>query len=332
LIDSIISNWQKQQFQKLYWFEGDEPYYIDKLVAYAEQHILTTEQKEFNLTVFYGKDAEWASIVNACRRYPMFSDIQLVIVKEANHMKDIEKLESYFLQPLPSTILIVANKDGKVDKRKSFGKMVAKLGGYQEFKKIYDNKLPEWANAMIVNKGYTITNKALMLVVEFIGNDLNRLENEIEKLIINLATRKIITEDDVEKYIGISKEYNVFELQAAFKDKNFAKAIQIIQYFGNNPKSAPLALIIPTLYSFFSKVYMLAGLSNRDDKTVASTLGIAPFLVRDYNAALKTYGQTGIEKIILLLNNYNLKSLGMHKGNATDAELLKELAFKITHN
>ena len=330
MIDLIISNWQKKKFEPLYWFEGDEPYYIDKLVEYAENHILTTEQKEFNLTILYGKDTEWATIVNSCRRYPMFSDIQLVIVKEAQQMKDIEKLESYFIQPLTSTILIIANKDGKVDGRKSFGKMVKKLSGYQEYKKLYDNKLPDWANSMIVNKGYTIANKALMLVVEFIGNDLNRLENEIEKLILNLANRKNITEDDVEKYIGISKEYNVFELQAAFKDKNFAKAIQIIQYFGSNPKSAPLQLILPTLYSFFSKVHMVAGLSNRDDKTIASTLGIHPFTVKDYSTALKNYGQVGIEKIILLLNNYNLKSLGMNKGSASDAELLKELAFKIT--
>ncbi len=332
LIDTIIANWQKKKYEPLYWFEGDEPYYIDKLVEFAESNILTEDQKEFNLTIFYGKDAEWPSVVNACRRYPMFSDIQLVIVKEAQQMKDIEKLEAYFLQPLASTILIVANKDGKVDGRKSFGKMVKKLSGYQEYKKLYDNKLPEWANGMIVNKGYTITNKALMLVVEFIGNDLNRLENEIEKLILNLANRKNITEDEVEKYIGISKEYNVFELQAAFKDKNFAKAIQIIQYFGNNPKSAPLQLILPTLYSFFSKVHILSGLSSRDDKTIASTLGIHPFTVRDYTTAFKNYGQPGIEKIILLLNNYNLKNLGMYKGSATDADLLKELAFKITHN
>ncbi len=331
MIDNIIAKWQKKVYAPIYWLEGDEPYYIDKLIEYAEDNILSESEKEFNYTILYGKDTDWATIVNACRRYPMFCDKQLVIVKEAQQMRDIEKLESYIAQPLTSTILIVAYKDGKIDGRKAFGKNIKKLDGYQEFKKIQDYKLAEWANEMITNKGFTISNKALMLLVEFIGNDLNRLENEIEKLILNLANRKNITDDDIENFIGISKEYNVFELQAAIFHKNFSKAIQIVQYFASNPKSAPIQLILPTLYSAFSKLYMLTGIPIPDDRSVASTLGISPYGVKDYTSAIKIYNAASIEKAILLLNHYNLKSLGMHTGNTTDGELLKEMIYKMMH-
>jgi DNA polymerase III subunit delta len=328
VIEKVIAEWKKGKFNNVYWLEGEEVYYIDKLVNFAEDELLTEAEKGFNLSVFYGKDSDWAQVVNACRRYPMFSEKQVVIVKEAQQLKDIDKLESYVDNPLPSTILVIAYKDKKIDGRTKFAKTVKEKGQLLSFKKLYENQLPDWANNMIIAKSYTIKSKALMLLVEHVGNDLNRLENEIDKLIINLKDRKDITEDDIEKYIGISKEYNVFELQNALATKNMSKAIQIIQYFESNPKSAPIQLLLPTLYGFFSKVFMIFGLQTTDEKAVATAIGVHPFLLKDYSKAAQLYQYFGVEKTLLLLNHYNLKSIGIHN-SAPDAGLMKELVFKI---
>jgi DNA polymerase III subunit delta len=329
LIDKILADWKKKKYEAVYWLEGEEVYYIDKLVEYAEENILNEAEKSFNLTILYGKDSDWGTVLNACRRYPMFSEKQVVIVKEAQQLKDIEKLEPYIEQPLASTILVIAYKDAKVDGRKSFAKTLKKKSNFLQFKKMYDNQLPEWTQQMVTAKGYSIKNKALLLLVESIGNDLNRMENEVEKLIINLGAKKEITEDDIEKYIGISKEYNVFELQNALALKNTSKAIQIVQYFESNPKSGPMQLILPTLYGFFSKVFLIFGQSNMDDKNVAAAIGVHPFMIKDYMQAYKLYGYTGIEKAILLLHHYNLKNIGINNSNTTDGNLLKEMVFKI---
>ncbi len=331
MIDKVIGDWKKGKFNNIYWLEGEEVYYIDKLVNFAEDEILTEDEKGFNLTVLYGKDSDWTQIVNACRRYPMFSEKQVVIVKEAQQLKDIDKLESYVENPLTSTILVIAYKDKKIDGRTKFAKIVKEKGQLLSFKKLYDNQLPDWASSMIMSKGYTIKSKALMLLVEHVGNDLNRLENEIDKLVINLKDRKDITEDDIEKYIGISKEYNVFELQNALATKNMSKAVQIIQYFESNPKSAPIQLLLPTLYSFFSKVFMIFGLQTNDEKAVATAIGVHPFLLKDYSKAAQLYQYFGVEKTLLLLNHYNLKSIGIHN-STPDAGLMKELVFKIINN
>jgi DNA polymerase III subunit delta len=331
VIEKVIGDWKKGKFNNIYWLEGEEVYYIDKLVNFAEDEILTEDEKGFNLTVLYGKDSDWAQIVNACRRYPMFSEKQVVIVKEAQQLKDIDKLESYVENPLPSTILVIAYKDKKIDGRTKFAKIVKEKGQLLSFKKLYDNQLPDWASSMIMGKGYTIKSKALMLLVEHVGNDLNRLENEIDKLVINLKDRKDITEDDIENFIGISKEYNVFELQNALATKNMSKAIQIIQYFESNPKSAPIQLLLPTLYSFFSKVFMIFGLQTNDEKAVATAIGVHPFLLKDYSKAAQLYQYFGVEKTLLLLNHYNLKSIGIHN-STPDAGLMKELVFKIINN
>ncbi len=332
LIDSIISSWNKKKYESVYWLEGEEVFYIDKIVEYAEDKILSESEKGFNLTVLYGKDSDWASVANACMRYPMFSEKQVVIVKEAQQLKDIEKLESYIENPLSSTILIIAYKEKKVDGRSKFAKTIKTKGSLHTFKKLFDNQLPEWTSTMITNKGYTIKSKALMLLTEHVGNDLNRLENEVDKLIINLKVRKEITEDDIEKYIGISKEYNIFELQNALANKNMPKAMQIILYFESNPKAAPLQLILPTLYGFFSKVFLIFGLNTSDEKSIASSIGVHPFLLKDYSKAAQLYQYAGVEKAILLIQHYNLKGIGINNGNVTDANLMKELVFKMIYN
>ena len=229
--EKIISDWKNQQFKNIYWLEGEEDYYIDIIMDYAEHKILNEAEAGFNLTVFYGKDADWAAVVNACTRYPMFAERQVVLLKEAQQMKDIDKLESYAENPLSSTIFVVGYKTKTLDKRGKLHRLLKKSAEIFTSDKIKDYKLQEWIGEYVRSQGYKITTKAISLLDEHIGNDLNRIVNEIEKLALNLKGKKEITEDDIEKYIGISKEYNVFELQAAIAKKDLAKAIKIIQYF-----------------------------------------------------------------------------------------------------
>jgi len=327
--EKIIAEWKKKVFKPFYWLEGEEEYFIDKVVDYAEHNILSEGETGFNLTVFYGKDAAWPDIINACRRYPMFSERQVVLLKEAQQMRDIEKLESYFEKPLDSTILVVSYKEKRVDGRTKFAKLLKEKGVLLSTKKIYDNQLPQWTEEIVNNHGYEISKKAIMLLVDHIGNDLSRIENEIEKILVNLGKRKTINEDDIEEFIGISKEFNVFEFQNALATKNLPACIRIVQYFEANPKAAPIQLIFPSFYSFFSKLYMIHGLNSRDEKTVAASIGVNPFFVKDYLQAVKLYTFPQVEKAILLLHQYNLKSVGISAIGTEDASLLKEMVFKI---
>jgi DNA polymerase-3 subunit delta len=327
----IISNWKNNVFDAVYWLEGEEPFYIDQVVQYAEHHLLPETEQAFNMSIFYGKDADWAEVVNACKRYPVFADKQLVIIKEAQHMhKDsLDKLATYIANPLSSTILIVAHKDKNVDGRSGLAKILKTKAVVVSTKKMYDNKLPEWVMAWIAERGYQISPKAVQIIVDHIGNDLNRIQNELEKLIVNLGDRKKITEDDIEKFIGISKEYNAFEFQDAIAQKNFSKAIKMIQFFESNSKAAPIQLILPTLYAFFSKLYAIYGLGSSDERRIASEVGIPPFLVKNYTAAARNYPYGKVEQILLGIQEYNLKVIGINDAGNSDADLLKELVIKI---
>jgi len=325
----IINSWKKQNFKPIYWLEGEEEYFIDKIIDYAEHHILNESEASFNLSIFYGKDSGWAEIINACRRYPMFAERQVVIIKEAQLMRNVEKLEAYIENPLSSTIFVVAYKDKKLDARKVFAKLIKEKGELLTTKKMYDNELPAWTQQLIQKKGLTITQKGLRLVVDHIGNDLTRIENEIDKLMVNLGDRKNITEDDIELYIGISKEFNVFELQSALAAKDLPTAIRIIQYFEANPKAATIQEILPKLYSFFSKVFMIFGAGTRDEKLLATNIGVTPYFLKQYVRAAELYQYPGIERTLLLLNQYNLKSVGIGDTGTETASLLKELVIKM---
>jgi DNA polymerase-3 subunit delta len=327
--EKIIADWKKGNFKPIYWLEGDEPFFIDQVVHYAEHKILSESEASFNLSIFYGKDADWSSVVNACMRYPMFADKQVVILKEAQQMRDIEKLESYIDNPLVSTIFVVSFKEKKVDGRSKLAKTLKSKGEILTTKKMYDSQLPEWVNQMVASHQLTITPKALHLLVDHIGNDLSRLQNEVEKLAVNLAGRKNITEDDIEKYIGVSKDFNVFELQDALGKRDLAKTIRIIHYFEANPKAAPIQMILPALYNYFSKVFMLYSLPNITEQSAAAALGVNPFFVKEYIATARRYDYEGIEKVLLLLHQYNLRSIGVHDAGTSDAGLLKELAVKM---
>lgn len=328
-VEKIIAEWKKGVFKPVYWLEGEEEYFIDKVMDYAEHHLLPESEASFNLSVFYGRDSSWADIVNACRRYPMFAERQVVLLKEAQQMRDVEKLEGYVENPLSSTVFVVSYKDKKVDGRTKFAKTLKEKGVFISTKKIYDSQLPEWTQELLRSKELTISPKGLALLIDHIGNDLSRIENEIEKISVNLGKRKTITEEDIEEFVGVSKDFNVFELQAALAKKDLPKSIRIIQYFESNPKAAPIQLVLPSLYSFFSKVFMVFGAGSQDEKAVASALGVSPFFVKDYMQAARTYDYNGVEKILLLLHQYNLKSIGINAAGTEDASLLKEMVYKI---
>ena len=328
-VEKIIADWKRKTFKPVYWLEGEEEYFIDKAIDYAEHHILNESESSFNLSVFYGKDANWADVVNACRRYPMFAERQVVLLKEAQQMKDVEKLETYMENPLSSTVFVVSYKEKKLDARKKFARLVKEKGELVSTKKMYDSKLPEWTQEMLQTKGLTITQKGLSLLVDHIGNDLTRIENEVDKLSVNLGKRTHITEEDIEEYIGVSKDYNVFELQAALAAKDFARSIQIIRYFEANPKAGPIQLILPSLYSFFSKVFMVCGAGSNDEKAIAASIGVNPYFMKDYMQAARLYKYSGVEKVLLLLHSYNLKSIGIGSTGTEDASLLKEMVVKI---
>ena len=328
---SIIASWKKNIFKPLYWLEGEEEFFIDEVMNYAEKSILSEADASFNLTVFYGKDADWAAIVNACRRYPMFAEKQVVLLKEAQQMKDLDKLESYIANPSATTVFVVSHKGKVIDGRSKLAKILKKHGEIFQSKKIYDNQLPAWANGYIQSKGFQIAPKALSLLVDHVGNDLSRIVNEVEKLSINLTAQKNITEDDIEKFIGVSKEYNIYELQHALSIKDQAKAIRIIQYFEANPKAVPIQLVLPSLYGYFIKIMAAMQMPDRSERALRPLFFNNPFLVDQAFATMKNYTFSQLEGIVLLLHEYNLKSIGINSHNASPASLMKELSYKIVN-
>ncbi|MDB5221742.1 MAG: holA [Chitinophagaceae bacterium] len=330
--EKIITDWKKNIFKPFYWLEGEEEFYIDEVVDYAEHHILSEADAAFNLSVFYGKDANWAEVVNACSRYPMFAQRQVVLLKEAQQMKDIDKLENYITNPLASTVFVVSYKGKTIDGRSKLAKLLKQNGEVLSAKKLYDNQLPAWINNFIQSKGFTITPRALTLLVDHIGNDLNRIANEFEKVSMNLSDRKNITEDDIEKYVGISKEYNVFELQQALSNKDLAKAITIIQYFEGNPKAAPIQMLLPALYNHFSKVLTVFQMTDKTEKALRPMFYNNPYAARQALETVLNYSYSGVEQTLMLLHEYNLKSIGVNSIGISDASLMKELAVKIINH
>lgn len=326
-MEKIISEWQQKNFKPVYWFEGEESFFIDHLIGFAEEKILTPQEAPFNQTILYGKDSDWQMVANACMRYPVFAEKQVVIVKEAQQIKDIEKLASYISKPLQSTVLIVGYKGGKIDSRTVFGKLLKAKTELYTTKKLYDNQLPAWVESMVNSKGLNINRKAREMLIDHVGNDLSRLVNEVNKITLNLKGKEI-TENEVEEFVGISKEFNVFELQDALAHRNLAKALRIIQYFGANPKAGSIHYLMPVLYGFFSKLYAISIESANREKDIYATFR-NPAAADGAKQALKNYGTTGLEKIILILQQYNLKSLGVDQGTTPESALLSEMVGKI---
>ncbi|MFN4006997.1 MAG: DNA polymerase III subunit delta [Chitinophagaceae bacterium] len=331
--DSVMQQLVQRKTRAVYWLEGEEAYFIDKLMHYAEHELLSPAEAGFNLTIFYGKDADWAAMINACRKYPMFAERQVVLLKEAQHMKDLDKLEGYIDNPLTSTIFIVGHKEKTIDGRSTLKKLLTKKDNpnvtYFLSEKLPDYKLDEWVRGMLQQHKLQMNDQALRMLVDHVGNDLNRLENEVEKITINLKGSNVITADHIETYVGISKEFNAFEFQDAVAVKDFAKAIRIIQYFDANPKAGSIHLLLPTLYGFFSKLAQVHALPSKDEQNVKPLFFYNSFAAQKAIQASRLYSYPAVERALLLLHLYNLKSLGVDHGGASEVNLMKELLVKI---
>lgn len=332
--EALMKELKAGKYKPVYLLQGEEDYFIDQACHFFEFGLLSEAERDFNLSVFYGKDAEWSDVINACRRYPMFSERQVVILKEAQSMKksDFERLESYLEDLMDTTIFVITYKRGKIDGRSKLSKLLTKKGTVMLVQKLYENQLPAWIRSYTQSKGYDITDKACMLLSGHIGMDLSVQANEIGKIIINLPEGSKIDDAAVEKFVGISREYNVFEFQNALGVRDIPRIMRIIQYFEGNPKAAPLALLLPVLYNFFSKTVLLLRLPKKSSGEMASALGVSPFFLKDYQQAAKAYQLQGAEKALLLLHEYNLRMLGINNAGTSQSELLKEMTARILYN
>lgn len=335
----ILKDIKNRKYKPLYLLHGEEPYFIDLVSNYIEHSLLPEAEKGFNQTVVYGKDTEIMAVLNAAKRYPMMADYQVVLVKEAQDMKwgkdddgkkSIDPLLSYLENPLPSTILVFCYKYGKFDKRKKTYKAIEKSGLVFESAPLYDSKIPAWIEGYISDKGYKINQQASAMLSEYLGNDLSKIANELEKLMLNVSAGQEITLKHIHDNIGISKEYNVFELQTALSKKDAFKVNQIINYFEANPKANPIVLVLGNLNNYFSKVLAYHYVKDKSQQNLARELGVNPYFVKDYEQAGRSYNYQKTMQIISYLREYDLKSKGV-ESNAPHGELMKELMFKILH-
>lgn len=327
-VKQIITDIKKGTIAPIYFLMGEEPYYIDGITRFIENNLLTEEEKGFNQRILYGRDVTVEEIVSNAKRYPMMAERQVVIVKEAQDLtQTIENLVSYVENPQPTTVLVICYKYKTLDKRKKLSKLLKQNGVLFESKKLYENQVPDWIRRVMKGKGYTITHKAAQMLTEFLGNDLSKVNNELEKLQLIIKPKEQITPEIVEENIGISKDFNNFELQNAIGARDVKKAFGIVQYFAHNPKNHPLVITIALMYSFFSKLLIYHSLT--DKSVAASALGVSPYFVKDYQTASRNFPMKNISAIIASIREVDMKSKGVGAANLPQGELLKELLTKI---
>jgi DNA polymerase-3 subunit delta len=326
----IVKDIQAGNIKPIYFLMGEEPYYIDKLSDYIEQNVLSEDEKGFNQTVLYGRDVSIEDVISTAKRYPMMAERQVVIVKEAQDLsRTIDQLENYIENPLTSTVLVFCYKYKTLDKRKKLPKLIAKLGVLFESKKLYENQIGEWIKRILSGKSYSIEPKANAMLVEFLGTDLSKINNELEKLQIILPKGSTITPKHIEENIGFSKDFNNFELLNALGSKNQLKAFQIVQYFSDNQKANPLVVTTSTVFGFFIKLLKYHGLKDRNPKNVASVLGVNPFFLKDYDLALRNYPMKKVSQIVSALRDVDVKSKGVGANALPQSDLLREMLYKI---
>jgi DNA polymerase-3 subunit delta len=329
--NEIISDLKKKIYKPVYFLSGEEPYFIDLISDFIEKKVLDESEKEFNQTVLYGRDTDVGTIIGEAKRYPMMSEKMVIIVKEAQNIKNIEDLDAYVANPLDSTLLVLCYKYKTLDKRKAFPKTVAKKGVLFESKKLYENKIPDWISGYLKERKYSVSPKSTQLLTEYLGTDLGKISNELEKLMINLPAGTEITPDHIQTNIGISKDFNTFELNDALTKRDVLKANRIINYFAANSKDHPLVLTIASLNSFFVKLLKYHGLEDKSKESAARALGVHPFFVGDYIAAARNYPMEKLKAIFSFLREYDLRSKGMDNASADEGELMKEMIWKILH-
>ena len=326
----IVNDIKAGNIKPIYFLMGEEPYYIDKLSDYIEEHVLTEEEKSFNQTVLYGRDVTIEDIISTAKRYPMMAERQVVIVKEAQDLtKTIDKLESYAENPMESTVLVFCYKYKTLDKRKKVTKELAKSGLVYESKKLYENQVGEWIKRVLQGKNYTIEPKASAMLVEFLGTDLRKINNELEKLQIILPKGSMITPKHIEENIGFSKDFNVFELRKSLGERNQLKSYKIVNYFAENPKENNIVMVVGLVFSFYVQLLKYHGLKDKNPNNVAKVLGVNPFFLKDYDVALKNYPMKKVSQIVASLRNVDIKSKGVGANSLPLHDLYKEMLLGI---
>lgn len=354
-VTQILTDLKRKIFKPIYFLSGEEAYYIDMVSDYIEKNVLDESEQEFNQTILYGKEADMNTIISAAKRFPMMSEYQVIIIKEAQNLKEFGKgsgsgdddddsdaptkkssgsvnaLVAYLQQPQTSTILVFCYKYKTLDKRSTIYKSLQKNHVYLETKKLYDNKIPDWITEFVQEHKFKISPKASYLLAESLGNDLSKIANEVKKLFINLKEGEEITLELVQDNIGISKEFNVFELQDALAKKDILKANRIINYFSANEKEHPSVMTLSSLYGYFTKVLLYHFVPDKSKFVVAQALGVNPFFVDGYVNAAKNYNTAKLKSIFSYLKEYDLKTKGVDNNGVNNGELMKELMFKILH-
>jgi DNA polymerase-3 subunit delta len=321
----LLHSIRNKDFKPIYILHGDEPYFIDKISNVIEENALEEHERDFNQTIIYGRDADLVSLISELKGYPMMSERRLVVLREAQEFKQIEQLESYVESPLDTTIFVICYKYKTLDKRKKVTKLFEKSGLVFESKKLYENQVGQWINRVLQAKKYSIEPKASAMLVEFLGTNLEKINNELEKLQIILPVGSTISANDIEENIGFSKDYNIFELRKAIGEKNQLKSYKIAQYFSENHKDHPMLMTTGMLFSFFVQLLQYHGLKDKNPKNVAAVLKVNPFFLKDYDIALRNYPMKKVSKIVTLLRDIDVKSKGVGSNSLPQHELLKEM-------
>ncbi len=331
--EQIKADIKARKYKPVYLLMGDEPYYIDELTEMLTSSVLPEEERDFNQNILYGMETDVRTVITLARSYPMMSDYQLIVIKEAQNLSKIEELEVYVKNPLNTTILVLNYKNGSLDKRKKLYAEIDKQGVIMESKKIPDYKIPAFISSYIQSKNLSIDQKSAQMLSDYLGNDLSKITNEVAKLLIAIPpNQRQITADLIEENIGISKDFNNFELLNAIINKNIFKVNQIADYFEKNPKNNPMIMTMSILFNFFSNLMICYWAKNKTEQGIATELGFRnPYQAKDYVVALKNYNAFKCMEIISLLRTYDAKSKGVDNTSTRDGELLKELLYKITH-
>ena len=331
----VLKDLRAKEYAPVYFLQGEESFFIDAIIDFIENSVLSDSEKSFNQVVLYGKDVNMATILTHARRFPMMAERQVVIVKEAQEIQDINKesgsklLLDYLNNPVPSTLLAFGHKHKTLDKRRALGKNIDKMAVSLTSKKVYDNQLPAFVTEYVVEKHAKIEEGGTQILCEYVGNDLSRLANEIDKLLITQKQGEVITADRVMAQVGVSKEYNIFELQKAIIKKDMLTATKIVRYFESNTRRNPLIPVVAFLYSFFSKLLLAAQAPDKSEKGLANALRVSPYAIRDYSQALRNYTLPKIVNNLSLIKETDLKLKGVDSGSTSDGQLFKELVYRI---
>ncbi|WP_298902999.1 DNA polymerase III subunit delta [uncultured Psychroserpens sp.] len=329
-VKQIVADIKNGNIKPIYFLMGEEPYYIDAISDFIEKNVLAEEEKGFNQMVLYGRDVSVDDIISNAKRYPMMAERQVVIVKEAQDLsRTIEKLSNYAENPQPSTVLVMNYKYKKIDKRKALYKTIKKSGVVFESKKLYENQVADWIRRVLSGQKYTISPKASQMLVEFLGTDLSKINNELEKLKIVLPEGTQISAEHIEENIGISKDYNNFELRKAIGERDSVKAFKIINYFADNPKDNPMVVTVSLLFNFFSQLLHFHGLHDKNPRNVASALKINPYFVNEYVSAARHYPMRKVSKVVSTLREFDVRGKGVNSNAVPQGDLLKELLVRI---